>query len=216
MNQIRKMIDGTVDDSIYRRIGWMYVSYVLILVPVTVLSCFLLPEGILRGRNPAVSALDLSPNLWASALQIFGYNLIPTSLIICGNLIAQKSRISKERFVPVGYTAFWVITFMWGLYLGTWSFEVVTEAPPLYLRLVRGFDVLHYAGFYELSAYLLAAVVSFRFTLWYSDGKELVSSKKWADVSLSGAEKIAFALVFVLLFAGAFIESYGIINLAGG
>jgi len=215
MNPIRKIVDGTVDDSIYRRIGWMYVSYVLILVPTTVLSCLLLPEGILRGRNPAVSALELSPDLWVSTLQILGYNLIPTSLIICGNLIAQKSRISREKFVPVGYEVFWVLTLMWGLYLGTWSFEVVTEAPPLYLRLVRGFNLTG-AGFYELSAYLLAAVISFRFTLWYSDGKELVSSKKWADVRLSGAEKIAFVLVFVLLFAGALIESYGIISLAGG
>ena len=215
MNTLKRIIDGTVDDNIYKRIGWMYVSFLLIYISVTILAYLLLPDGILRGKHPVVSALELSPNLWISTLQIFGYNLIPTSLIICSNLIAQQSRISKEKFVPIGYFGFWCIVILAGLYLGTWSFEVVTEAPPLYLRLIRGFDVFHHAGFYELSAYLLAAVTSFKFTLWYSDGKKIVTSRKWRDIRLNSSEKIIFVLVFVLLFCGALIESYGIAQLAG-
>jgi len=215
MNTLKRIIDGTVDDNIYKRIGWMYVSFLLIYISVTILAYLLLPDGILRGKHPVVSALELSPNLWISTLQIFGYNLIPTSLIIGANLIAQQSRISKEKFVPIGYFGFWCIVILAGLYLGTWSFEVVTEAPPLYLRLIRGFDVFHHAGFYELSAYLLAAVTSFKFTLWYSDGKKIVTSRKWRDVRLNSSEKIIFVLVFVLLFCGALIESYGIAQLAG-
>ena len=215
MNTLKRIIDGTVDDNIYKRIGWMYVSFLLIYISVTILAYLLLPDGILRGKHTVVSALELSPNLWISTLQIFGYNLIPTSLIICSNLIAQQSRISKEKFVPIGYFGFWCIVILAGLYLGTWSFEVVTEAPPLYLRLIRGFDVFHHAGFYELSAYLLAAVTSFKFTLWYSDGKKIVTSRKWRDVRLNSSEKIIFVLVFVLLFCGALIESYGIAQLAG-
>ncbi|MCD6127585.1 MAG: hypothetical protein J7J21_04330 [Methanomicrobia archaeon] len=215
MNTLKRIIDGTVDDNIYKRIGWMYVSFLLIYISVTILAYLLLPDGILRSKHTVVSALELSPNLWISTLQIFGYNLIPTSLIICSNLIAQQSRISKEKFVPIGYFGFWCIVILAGLYLGTWSFEVVTEAPPLYLRLIRGFDVFHHAGFYELSAYLLAAVTSFKFTLWYSDGKKIVTSRKWRDVRLNSSEKIIFVLVFVLLFCGSLIESYGITQLAG-
>ena len=215
MNPLKRMINGTIDDNIYKRIGWMYVSFLLIYISVTILAYLLLPDGILRGKHPVVSALELSPSLWVSTLQIFGYNLIPTSLIICSNLIAQQSRISKEKFVPIGYFGFWCIVILAGLYLGTWSFEVVTEAPPLYLRLIRGFDVFHHAGFYELSAYLLAAVTSFKFTLWYSDGKKIVTSRKWRDARLNSSEKIIFVLVFVLLFCGALIESYGIAQLAG-
>ena len=215
MNTLKRIIDGTIDDNIYKRIGWMYVSFLLIYISVTILAYLLLPDGILRGKHPVVSALELSPNLWISTLQIFGYNLIPTSLIICSNLIAQQSIISKEKFVPIGYFGFWCIVILAGLYLGTWSFEVVTEAPPLYLRLIRGFDVFHHAGFYELSAYLLAAVTSFKFTLWYSDGKKIVTSRKWRDVRLNSSEKIIFVLVFVLLFCGSLIESYGITQLAG-
>jgi len=215
MNTLKRIIDGTIDDNIYKRIGWMYVSFLLIYISVTILAYLLLPDGILRGKHTVVSALELSPNLWISTLQIFGYNLIPTSLIICSNLIAQQSRISKEKFVPIGYFGFWCIVILAGLYLGTWSFEVVTEAPPLYLRLIGGFDVFHHAGFYELSAYLLAAVTSFKFTLWYSDGKKIVTSRKWRDARLNSSEKIIFVLVFVLLFCGALIESYGIAQLAG-
>jgi hypothetical protein len=215
MNPIKRIIDGTVNDNIYKRIGWMYVSFLLIYMSVTILSYFLLPDGILRGKHPVVSALVLSPNLWVSTLQIFGYNLIPTFLIIGSSLLAQKSRVSKEKFVSIGYNAFWCLTVIAALYLGTWSFEVVTEAPPLYLRLIRGFDVFHHAGFWELSAYLLAAVTSFKFTLWYSDGKKVVTSKKWKDVRLTPSEKIIFVLVFVLLFCGAFIESYEIIQIIG-
>ena len=213
MNPLKRIINGTVDDHIYKRIGWMYVSFLLIFIPVTILSYLLLPEAILRGKHPIASALELSPNLWVSTLQIFGYNLIPTSLIIGANLIAQQYRVSKEKFVPLGYIVFWVLLIIFGLYLGTWSFEAATEAPSLYLRLIRGFDVFHKAGFYEISAYLLAAAASFKFTLWYSDGKKIVASRKWRDVRLSSSEKIIFVTAFVLLFCGALIESYGIAQL---
>jgi len=215
MNPLKRIVNGTVDDNIYKRIGWMYVSFLLIFISVTIVSYFLLPDGILRGKHPIVSALELSPDLWVSTLQIFGYNLIPTFLVIGSSLLAQTSRISKEKFVPVGYIVFWGIIVLAALYLGTWSFEVVTPAPPLCSRLIHGFDILHHAGFYELSAYLLAAVTSFKFTLWYSDGKKVISSKKWKSIKLTTSEKIIFVLTFVLLFWGAFIESYGIIQLTG-
>ena len=213
INPLKKIINGVVDDNIYKRIGWMYVSFLLIFISVTVLSYFLLPDAFLRGKHPIVSRLEFSPALWISTLQIFGYNLISTSLVIVANLIAHKYRISKEKFVPIGYIAFWGIIILCALYLGTWSFEVVTEAPPLYLRLISTFDVFHRSGFIELSAYLLAAAVSFKFTLWHSDGKKIIKIKKWKDIKLAISEKIIFILVFVLLFCSAFIESYRIIQL---
>ena len=171
INPFKKIINGVVDDNIYKHIGWMYVSFLLIFISVTILSYFLLPDAFLRGKHPIVSRLEFSPTLWISTLQIFGYNLIPTSLIIGANLIAHKYRISNEKFVPIGYIAFLSLITIAALYNGTWSFEVVTEAPSLFFRLVSTFDVFHRSGFSELSAYLLVATVSFKFTLWYSDGK---------------------------------------------
>jgi len=72
-----------------------------------------------RSKHPVVSRLEFSPTLWISMLQIFGYNLIPASLIIGANLLAQKYRISKGKFVPLGYIAFLGITILAALYFGT-------------------------------------------------------------------------------------------------
>lgn len=166
-----------------------------------------------RGKH--TSRLEFSPNLWTSTLQIFGYNLILTFLIIGANLIAQQSRLSKERFVPVGYLVFWVNTVTFAIYLGTWSFGVASVAPPLYRRLLRIFDVVHHAGLLEFSAYLLAATTSFKFTLWYSDGRRIVASRNWRDVTLTTPERIILALAFVLLLCAAFVESYRMIQLSG-
>ncbi|MEJ2711517.1 MAG: hypothetical protein P8074_28170 [Anaerolineales bacterium] len=101
------------------------------------------------------------------------------------------------------------------LYLGTWSQEIVTPAPPLLDRLLRLLDILHRAAPWELSGYLLAAATSYKFTLLYTDGKQVVAQRSWWSVSLTTMEKILFALSFVLLLCGALIESYGIIQLAG-
>jgi len=213
MNPLRKITDGVTDENIYRRIGWMYLSFFLLYASVTMLSHYLLPEGILRGKHPIISRLEFSPNLWVSMLQVFGYNLIPTFLIIGANLLAQESRLSKGRFVPVGYTAFWGLTVLFAILVGTWSFEAAV--PPLHYKLVRIFDIFHHAGLLEFSAYLLAAVTSFKFTLWYSDGKKIVASRKWKDVKLTRPEKTSLILAFVLLLCAAFVESPGIIQLTG-
>jgi hypothetical protein len=215
MTLLRKIVDGITGEDVYQRIGWLYVSFFALFVPVTVLSFYLLPEGILRGKHPIISALEFSPNLWISTAQIFGYNLIPTFLIIGANLLAQQSRLSEEKYVPIGYTAFWGLTVLFAVVLGTWSFDVVTAAPPLLRRFVRLFDVFHHAGLLEFSAYLLAAAASFKLTLWYSNGKEIVASRPRKDIELTRPEKVCFILAFVLLLCAAFVESYGIIHLAG-
>ena len=214
MNLLRKITDGVTDDNVYKRIGWMYVSFFVLFVPVTALSFYLLPEGVLRGKHPIISALEFSPNLWISTLQIFGYNLIPTFLIMGANLLAQQSRLS-EKYVPIGYTAFGGLTVLFAVVVGTWSFEVITAAPPLVRRFARLLDVFHHAGLLEFSAYLLAAATSFKFTLWYSNRKEIVASRAWGDIKLTRPEKVFLILAFALLFCAAFVESYGIIHLTG-
>ena len=82
MNLLRRIIAGVTDDDVYKRIVWMFVSFFALFVPVTVASFYLLPEGILRGRHPIIRAIEFSPDVWVSTLQIFGYNLIPTFLIM--------------------------------------------------------------------------------------------------------------------------------------
>jgi uncharacterized membrane protein SpoIIM required for sporulation len=131
------------------------------------------------------------------------------------SLLAQQSKFSEERFVPIGYSAFWGLAILFGVVVGSWSFELVTPAPPLIHRFVRLFDVLHHAGLLEFSAYLLAAVVSFKFTLWYSDGRTIIANRTWRDVTLQRSEKILLALAFALLLCAALVESYRIIQITG-
>jgi len=215
MNPFKRIIDGVTDESVWKRAGWMYVSFFLVFEPVIVLSYYLLAEAMLRGKHPIISGLEFSPRRWVSTLQIFGYNLIPTFLIIGSSLLAQQSRQSRDRFVPIGYTAFWGLTVMFGVIVGTWSFDVITAAPPLLDRIARLFDVVHHAGLLEFSAYLLAAVTAYRFTLWYSDRKSIIRTRRWREVRLEGSEKILLGLSFVLLLRAALVESYGIIQLSG-
>jgi hypothetical protein len=191
----------------------MYVTFFLLLMGVTLVSYALLPEGILKGKHPLTSRLRFSTDRWTVMLQIFGYNLILTFLIMAANLIAQQSRFSRERFVPVGYVVFWVNTALFGIYVGTWSFGIATTPPPLGRRVLGMLDVTHRAGLLEFSAYLLGAATSFKFTLWYSDGRTIVESRRWRDVMLTATEKILLALAFVLLLVGAFVESRRVIQL---
>jgi uncharacterized membrane protein SpoIIM required for sporulation len=215
MTLLSKIVEGVTDEDAYQRIGWLYVSFFALFVPVTVLSFYLLPEGVLRGKHPIISALEFSSNPWISTAQIFGYNLIPTFLIMGANLLAQQSRLSQRKYVPIGYTAFWGLTVLFAVFLGTWSFNVVTTAPPLLRRFVRLFDVFHHAGLLEFSAYLLAAAASFKFTFWYSNGKEVVASRARRDIELTRPEKVFFIMAFFLLLCAAFVESYGITHLTG-
>ena len=215
MNPFRILTDGVTDGNVYKRIGWMYITFFGIFLPTVIASYYLLPEGILRGKHPIISQLEFSSDLLILTLQIFGYNLLLMILIIAANLIAQQSRIAREKFVPIGYTAFWVVTLLLAVYTGTWSFEVVTAAPPLQDRLVRVFDILHHSGLVEISAYILAAVTSYKFTLWYSDGRRVIRSRRREDIKLDRSEKVFLVLAFVLLFCGAIIESYGIVQFVG-
>jgi hypothetical protein len=127
----------------------------------------------------------------------------------------DRSRLSEGKYVPIGYTAFWGLTVLFAVVVGTWSFEVGTTAPPLLRRFARLLDVFHHAGMLEFSAYLLAAATSSKFTLWYSNRKEIVATRAWRDIQLTRPEKILLILAFVLLLCAAFVESYGIIHMTG-
>jgi len=207
MSLLRGFVFGVTDESIYRRIAWLALSFLLLYVSVAVLSYCLLPQGCLRGKHPVISRLRFSPVVWVSTLQIFGYNLIPTTLIMLANLIAQQSRWVRERYMPLGYTAFWGLTVLFAVIVGSWSFDVATTPPPLLRRLTRLLDVVHHAGLVEFSAYLLAAVASFRFTLWYSDRRRITASRSWHDIRLGGHEKVSLVLAFLLLLCAAYVES---------
>jgi hypothetical protein len=175
---------------------------------------FLLPEGVLRAKHPLTSQLELSTNLLTSTLQIFGWNLMPMTIIAAGNLIAIRSKLSGERYVPVGYAELCLITLSMAVVAGTWSFEVVSVAPPLGERLLSLFDLSRHCALLEVSAYVLAAATSFKLTLLFTGGPKPYPEKKWRDITLTRSEKVLIVLAFVLLLSAALIESNRIIELS--
>lgn len=209
----RWLISGIADDRIYIRVMCMYVSFFLVYYIAMLASYILLPEGIFSGKHPIISRITFSSDPFVLTLQIFGYNLIPSFLIIGANLIAQQSRLVKEKFVPVGYTAFWGLAVLFGTFVGTWSFDLMTDIPSFESRIFRLFDVVHHAGLVEFSGYLLLAVTSFRFTLWYSNRKKITRSRSWRDVRVPAIEKVAFVFGFIILFTAALVESQAIIQI---
>jgi len=213
MSPLKAVVNGVTDEGVGTRIGWMALTFFAIYVPVTIVSFYLLPEGVLRGKHPIISRLHFSPTVWVCALQIFAYNLVPTGLIVTGNLLAQQSRLVKHRYVPIGYTAFWGLTALFAVITGSWSFDVVATAPPLLERFTRLLDISRRAGLLEFSAYLLAATASFGLTLWYSDGKTIVATRGWRDVSLTRTEAGLLMLALILLLCAACVESHAIAEL---
>ncbi|MGD2147520.1 MAG: hypothetical protein PVH41_12560 [Anaerolineae bacterium] len=204
---LRGFVSGVTAESIRKRIAWLALSFLLLYVTIAVLSCYPPPQGCLRGKHRIFAQLRFSPVVWVSTLQIFGYNLIPTTLIMLASLIAQQSRLVQERYVPVGYTAFWGLTVLLAMMAGSCSFEVAAAPPALLRRLTRLFDVVHHAGLVEFSAYLLAADASFQFTLFCSDGRRTTTIGSRRDFELSGSENASLLLALLLLLCAAYVES---------
>jgi hypothetical protein len=109
---------------------------------------------------------------------------------------------------PWDIYCFWALTILFGLIEGTNSFEYLY---PDIISQIRGFLS---TGFWELTAYLLVAAVAYRLTLWYSDGKKIIASRKFKEIKLAKAEKVIFVLGLVVLIGAAFTESYRIIHFA--
>lgn len=202
------MLNGITDYDVLKRIGSMYVIYFLLLYSVILLSYFILPDGMLKGMNPLVKALNLSPDLLTAAMQIFLYNMIFIIIILICGLLAEELPICRGSYLPLSYSVLLIQVIIYGIIIGTWSFEMVSGTKPgLYGILTRPFTG---AGLLEFSAYILMACVSFSITKWFSNRKTIVKSRPWSKIRLNAVEWAIFALSFIILFLGALCEAYNI------
>ena len=213
MRVIKKILKGTLDDNVFKRIIFLFGSFLAIFYISLIISYFLLPEGFLRGKHPIVNMVNLSPDIWISMLQIILYNLVFIVILILSSFIAEKSKILSSRYVPISYIAFWGLMLFFGIIMGTWSFELSSPPETFTQRLICTFDIYHNSGLLEILAYLFITSVSYKFTLWYSDGKKILSSRKLRDIQLNKNEKIILVCAFLLLVLSAFIESYWIVDM---
>lgn len=205
----RNIKRNLMSDRVASRIITTYIIFLIIFILVTIISYFLLPEGFLRNKHP-LQKWDTSVNLAISTLQILSYNLISVIMILFANMFLYR-RKKVYDFIPLGYTAFFLMIAINAIVLGTWSFSVVTEAVPLMDRIIRTFDLLHRAGLWEMSGQLLILCATAKISLIIIDAEDLIT-KNWKTLKLSKQEIFFFAFGLFLMIIGAFVESYSILS----
>lgn len=197
-------------ENVYLRVATTCFLFVVIFFTITTISYFLLPEGILRSKNPAQN-WDTSRNLLVSTLQIFLFNQLSVVVVLIGNTFSSREK-PEQNYFPLGYLAFFTQISVNAITLGTWSFSVVTEAIPLLDRIIGTFDVLHRAGLWEMSGQLLILCATAKISIIMTDGKK-TSLRSWKEMSLSKQEVFIFFAGLLFMLTGAFIESFSIMSL---
>lgn len=196
-------------ENIYIRIAATYILFMAVFFTITVVSYFLLPEGLLRGKHPAQN-WDTSNHLLLSTLQIFLFNQLSVVVILIGNIFSSRKN-PEQNFLPIGYLAFFAQISINAVTLGTWSFSVITEAVPLLDRIVRTFDIFHRAGLWEMSGQLLILCATAKISIIMTDGNK-TSVRSWKEVGLSKQEVFILLAGLIFMLTGAFIESFSIIK----
>lgn len=204
---MRRIKGYLASERLWVRIVSTYLLFILLFFGITVLSYFLLPEGFLRDRQPLLG-WDTAPSVTTMAMQIFFFNMISVLIILFGNLFATR-RKQTEPFMPVGFNVFFILIMINAVVLGTWSFSVVTEAPPLSVRILGLFDLFHRAALWEMSGQLLILCGTAKFSLVMIEGKQVTVRKWWKD-KLPIWEWLTVGIGLLFMLAGALIESISI------
>lgn len=207
INNIKK---NMTSDNVAVRIITTCILLFIFFVTITIVSYYLLPQGLLLNKN-SIKNWDTSPNLIISALQIISYNLISVVVLLFGNIFLVRKNKS-QCFMPLGYLGFFAMIAVNAVTLGTWSFSVITTSIPLIQRIIGTFDILHRAGLWEMIGQLFIVCATVKISLIITDGKE-TTTKSWKIIKLSRQEITIISLGLILMLIGAFIESYAIIHL---
>lgn len=201
------VIHNLTHEKVYKRVISSFVIFYVLFFTVVILSYLILPEGFLKSKN-SIMDFETSKNVWLQALQIFSYNCISVVVLIIGNTFASIKY--KDTYLPFGYYGLMVQFILNGITLGTWSFTVVKQsAPALSERLLRTFDLLHRAGFWEMTGQIIIVSALANIALIRTNGKEV--TKRKLKEAFPMKKEICIALFgLLLMIVGAIIESYAI------
>lgn len=194
-------------NSLKERIIYSVILFFVLFFGAMFISYFLLPEGLLKNKNP-LQSWDTSDNTLILTLQIFFYNLLSVLAIVLASLFGQKKE-SEANYLSIGYVAFFTLISINGLVLGTWSFSVESEAVPLLGRITRTFDLVHRAGLWEMMGQLLVTCAIAHIATVLTSGKNTVT-RKIREIRLKNSEKAALMVGIVFILIGAVIESISI------
>ena len=194
-------------ESLRDRVFFAFLLFLTLFFGVMFLSHFLLPEGVLKNKNP-LQQWEESRDVLVLTIQIFSYNMLSVLFILLGSLFGSK-REGQDGYFSTGYVAFFTQIVINGLVLGTWSFSLAGAPVPLIDRLIRTFDLLHRAGLWEMMGQMLIACAAARIAILRTCGKE-TEKRRLRDVRLTTAEGWTIVLGLVLMAAGAIVESFAI------
>jgi len=194
-NHLKERIIGTAILFFILFFGAMLISY------------FLLPEGLLKNKNP-LQSWETSDNTLILTLQIFFYNLLSVLVIALASLFGNK-KASDANYLSFGYMAFFALISVNGIILGTWSFSVESEAVPLLGRITRTFDLVHRAGLWEMTGQLLITCAIAHIVTVLTSGKE-TATRNIREIRLANSEKTALMVGIVFILIGAVVESISI------
>ncbi len=193
--------------SLKERIIWTIFLFFIVFFGSIIISYFLLPEGLLKNKNP-LQNWDISDNILILILQIFFHNLISVIIILLASLFANKKAQEDQSF-SVGYMAFFTLICINGITLGTWSFSINSPPVPLFERIIYVFDLAHKAAIWEMTGQLLITCATAHIFLVESCGKE-TKTRKIKELHLTKPEKIALITGIIFMLIGAIVESISI------
>lgn len=205
---MRKIKDGMISDKVSQRILWLTIVFFIAFFGITILSYYLLPEGFLLRKN-RISDFKTSENFFLCTAQIFLYNMLSVAFIFVGSMFAKRNE-GEKAYRSYGRIGFFVFILLNAVTLGTWSFTGNTNSVPLAARLLRTFDIVHNAGLLEMYGQLLITSALATKYLVMTEGRK-TSTRKIQEIPISKSEILTLICGFLLMFAGALVESRAIV-----
>ena len=93
------------------RIIWAAILLLVIFFATVVISYYLLPEGVLKNKNPAQS-WETSDNTLILTFQIFFYNMLSVLIISLASLFGKKES-GEDNYLSIGYMTFIIDCHQW-------------------------------------------------------------------------------------------------------
>lgn len=204
---VQKIKERMISDKVSERILCLSILFFIVFFGTTILSFYLLPEGFLLRKN-GISDFKTSENPFLCAVQIFLYNMLSVAFIFFGSAFARKKE-GEKAYRSYGQVGFFVFILLNAVTLGTWSFTANTNSVPLAARLLRTFDIVHNAGLLEMYGQLLITSALSTKYLIMTEGRS-TRTRSIREVPVSRSEIFAMIAGFLLMFAGALVESHSI------
>lgn len=196
-----------MDAAAGQRTTYALLVYLSVFFVAAIASYYVLPEGFLKNKNPLQNWSE-SGNVIVLAMQIFFYNLISVVMIVGASFFGKK-KAGEDGYFSLGYHVLLILMVTNGIVLGTWSFAVSHEAPPLVSRVFGTLDIFRRGALWEMSGQIIIAAALACISV-IKIGDNTAAVRKLRDMKLSRSMVLLLFCGLILMAIGAAIESVAI------